>query len=253
MFTGEKNTIILVTPEGVEFSLVLAGTITRFIAWMIDFFVIITASIFLSKFFLLVEYINLDLAQALNIIFYFLISIGYGIAAEWYWRGQTIGKRLLSLRVIDKNAGKINFHQIFIRNLLRVIDMLPALYLIGGLFNFFTKNGQRLGDIAADTIVIRHSSVSIPDIMQLNSGKYNIFRKFPKFEMRIRQKLQPLQTDLAIQCILRRDSLEPESRILIYKQAADHFDLLLKTPLELKVNLTDEQFLRNIIDSYYKK
>ena len=66
-------------------------------------------------------------------ILYFVVWIGYGILFEWFWRGQTPGKRLFRLRVMDVNGLRLQFHQILMRNLLRAVDSLPACYLVGGL------------------------------------------------------------------------------------------------------------------------
>ncbi|HPN30108.1 MAG TPA: RDD family protein [bacterium] len=253
LYAVNINSIVIVTREGVEFSIPLAGTIIRFLAWLIDFFVILTSYFFLNKIISFISFINADLAQAIMIISYFIISIGYSIFTEWFWNGQTIGKKLFSLRVIDKNTGKIMFYQIVLRNLLRFVDMLPFFYLIGGTFNFFSKFNQRLGDIAANTIVIRQAKTIMPDVKQITEDKYNAFMKIPGFERRVKQKLSGNQIELAIESILRRKSLIPESRILIYKNIADDIDFILKTPPDIKSALTDEQYIRNIICCYFSK
>ena len=56
----------------------------------------------------------------------FAISVGYAIFTEWFWRGQTVGKRLLRLRVIEEQGLRLQFSQIVTRNLLRFVDMLPG-------------------------------------------------------------------------------------------------------------------------------
>jgi len=68
--------------------------------------------------------ISFDFARAFTVLAYFVIQIGYGIVMEWFWRGQTLGKRLLRLRVIDSQGLRLQFSQIVIRNLLRFVDML---------------------------------------------------------------------------------------------------------------------------------
>src|SRR5205814_10664211 len=88
-----------------------------------------------------------DFATALRIVLFFAISIGYGILCEWYWRGQTVGKRLLGLRVMDRQGLRLQPSQIITRNLLRFADGLPLFYLLGGLTSLVNRKGQRLGDI----------------------------------------------------------------------------------------------------------
>ncbi|MEI9970964.1 MAG: RDD family protein [Ignavibacteriota bacterium] len=80
----------------------------------------------------LVGKVNADVASAVSVVGFFVISVVYAIVLEWRWRGQTIGKRLFGLRVMDVHGLHLQFPQIAIRNLLRVIDMLPFLYLVGG-------------------------------------------------------------------------------------------------------------------------
>src|SRR5262245_20513219 len=97
---NRTNTLLIRTPEGVVFSQTLAGPITRFLAWLIDFVcasVLLTAVNFLVLFTMVV---SPEVANALSILFYFIITIGYAITFEWLWRGQTVGKRFLKLRVV---------------------------------------------------------------------------------------------------------------------------------------------------------
>src|SRR5205807_103963 len=86
-----------------------------------------------------------DWANSAAVVMYFVISVGYGIVLEWRWRGQTVGKRLFGLRVIDGQGLRLQFPQIALRNLLRLIDSLPIFYLVGGIAALVSRNGQRLG------------------------------------------------------------------------------------------------------------
>jgi uncharacterized RDD family membrane protein YckC len=84
----------------------------------------------------------------------FLIQWGYFVAFELAWEGQTPGKRALGLRVVDETGGRAAFTKIAIRNLLRVVDFLPLLYGGGILVMLSTGRGQRIGDLAAGTLVV---------------------------------------------------------------------------------------------------
>lgn len=70
------------------------------------------------------------------------------------WEGQTPGKKALGLRVVDETGGRAAFTKLAIRNLLRVIDFLPLLYGSGILVMLSTGRGQRIGDLAAGTLVV---------------------------------------------------------------------------------------------------
>ena len=83
-----------------------------------------------------------------------VISFGYYIYLEGTY-GRTIGKMALGLVVVTEEGGDVNYGAAAIRTLLRVIDVLPALYLVGFVLLVVTDRNQRLGDIAADTVVVR--------------------------------------------------------------------------------------------------
>ena len=186
MISGKPNTLLIRTPEGVVFSLLLAGPVTRFLAWSIDLACVSVASTFIGMILSFLKLFSFDFGRAILVLVYFLISIGYGIVAEWYWRGQTVGKRLLRLRVIDAQALRLQFSQVVIRNLLRFVDALPVFYLVGGLSCLLGRRAQRLGDLAANTIVVRHPVLLEPDLEQLMAGKYNSFRDHPHMAARLR-------------------------------------------------------------------
>src|SRR5713226_2817669 len=122
MRRARTNTLPLRTPEGIVFALPLAGPVSRLLAWSLDIACIGAASEVVGRLLNSIGMINRELAQATYILAYFVISIGYGIAFEWFWRGQTLGKRVLGLRVMDEQALRLEFSQVAVRNLLRVVD-----------------------------------------------------------------------------------------------------------------------------------
>src|SRR5271167_4462210 len=89
------------TPEGIVFSQLLAGPVTRFLAWFIDLMCISALLTLLGFILVLLQLISANLAGVVYALGYFAISIGYGIVFEWFWRGQTVGKKLFRLRVVD--------------------------------------------------------------------------------------------------------------------------------------------------------
>ena len=95
-----------------------------------------------------------DVLLAVGLIAVFVIQWGYFVAFELAWEGQTPGKRALGLRVVDEAGGRAGFTKLVIRNLLRVIDFLPMFYGSGILVMLSTGRGQRIGDLAAGTLVV---------------------------------------------------------------------------------------------------
>jgi len=196
--------------------------------------------------------VSLDLSHALKTLAYFIVQIGYGVACEWLWRGQTVGKRLLRLRVMDAQGLRLQFSQVVLRNLLRVVDLLPGAYLVGGLAALLNTRGQRLGDFVANTIVARHPKIPEPNLDQLAAGKYNSLRDYPHLEARLRQRVSPPEAALALQALLRRDQLELGARVALFEELAAHFHSLVAFPPESWEEITPEQYIRNVVDVIFR-
>ncbi len=240
------------TPEGIVFSQVLAGPVSRFLAWSLDLMVIAALMFVVGYSVALLQVISPGLGSALSILAYFVINIGYGIVCEWAWRGQTIGKKLFRLRVVDAEGLRLQFNQIVTRNLLRFVDMLPFFYAVGGAACWFHPKCQRLGDIAANTIVVRQPQVAEPDLDQLLAGKYNSLRQFPHLVARLRQRVSPGEAALALHALVRRDEFEPVARIELFASLASHFQAKSEFPPEATDGIADEQYLRNVVDVIYR-
>jgi uncharacterized RDD family membrane protein YckC len=248
----KTSTLFIRTPEGIVFSQLLAGPVTRFLAWLIDAFCISVLMMILSIAINLIGLLNANIALAFYAIAYFVVSIGYGIFFEWSMRGQTIGKKLLRLRVVDVEGMRLQFNQIVTRNLLRCVDALPLLYLVGGLTCWLNRNCQRLGDIAANTVVIRNPNVTAPDLDQLLAGKYNSLRQYPHLAARLRQQVSAGEAAVALQALLRRDQFEPSDRVDLFAELAAHFRTKVQFPPEATDGVADEQYLRNVVDVIYR-
>jgi uncharacterized RDD family membrane protein YckC len=240
------------TPEGILFAYPLAGPIARCMAWGIDFFVIVAMAQAVNYLTLLLGVVSFDFAMALSALTYFVISIGYGVATEWAWRGQTVGKRFLRLRVVDVDGMRLQFHQVLMRNLLRFADLLPGCYLVGGVACLLSRRSQRLGDLAANTIVIHMPQLAEPDLDQLLAGKFNSLRQHPHLEARLRQRVTPDEARLALQSLVRRNDLDPEARVRLFDELAGHFKTIVTFPPETIEAMPPEQFVRNVVDILFR-
>lgn len=251
MSAARTATLPLRTPEGIVFSLPLAGPASRFLALLIDVAFITAASEGLDRVFGALKI--LGAGKAFFAIAYFVLSIGYSIATEWFWRGQTLGKRVVGLRVMDEHALRLEFSQVVVRNLLRFIDGLPLFYLVGGIACFFTRYSQRLGDLAANTIVVRDVKPAQPDISQLLGGRYNSMLEHRHLAARLRQRVAPQAATLALEAILRRDQFEPRARVELFAELAGYFRPLVEFPPEAVEQLSDEQYVRNVAEILFSK
>jgi uncharacterized RDD family membrane protein YckC len=245
------STLSIRTPEGIVFSQLLAGPVTRFLAWFIDLLCIAAILTLLGIALSLLQLVGGNFVGAISTICYFVVSIGYGIFLEWAWRGQTIGKRIFRLRVVDIEGMRLQFNQIVTRNLLRFVDSLP-LYFVGGLACWLNGKCQRLGDLAANTVVIRSPRLSEPDLDQLLAGKYNSLRQHPHLAARLRQRVSPGEAAVALQALIRRDEFDPAARVELFGEIAAHFRALVQFPAEATEGVADEQYIRNAVDVIFR-
>lgn len=252
MRSAPANTLQLKTPEGIVFSLPLAGPVSRLLAWSVDQLCILAVTDLIHQVLRAVGYITPGFASAANAIAYFAITIGYGIALEWFWRGQTLGKRVVGLRVMDEQALRLEFSQIVVRNLLRFADGLPSLYLVGGIACAVNRKFQRLGDIAANTIVIRIATPAQPNLEQILGGKFNSLREYRHLAARLRQRIAPRMAGVALEALLRRDEFQPQARLELFADLAGHFRGEVEFPPEASEQLSDEQYVRNVVEILYR-
>jgi uncharacterized RDD family membrane protein YckC len=243
-----RDALTIRTPEGIEFSLPLAGPISRMLALMIDLAAIGTLGEISQQILAPLKVFGEDVGNAVYIIGYFVISIGYAILTEWLWRGQTLGKRLLGLRVVDARGLRLEPAQVIVRNLMRFIDMLPVLYLVGGIACFVHRHRRRLGDVAAGTAVVKTPKLAAPDLDQLAGSKYNSLRESRHLAARLRQKVPREAAQVALEALIRREQLDPAARLAVFARLAAHFRQLVPYPPDVTEQLSDEQYVRNVAE-----
>jgi uncharacterized RDD family membrane protein YckC len=251
MSSARNTSLTIETPEGVEFSYELASPVTRALAWMVDVAAISLLSKGSSQVGEWLGHVSRDWATAFAAILYFVISVGYGIALEWRWHGQTLGKRVVGLRVVDAQGLRLQLSQVVLRNLLRLIDMLPLAYLVGGIACFSSRNCQRLGDLAAGTIVTRERTPYAPDLEQIAPAKYNSLLVYPHLAARLRSLASPQSVNIAVRAVSRRDGYEPLARIELFQELAEYFQSLVQFPPAVCEGLTDEQYVRSVLRVIY--
>jgi uncharacterized RDD family membrane protein YckC len=250
--TSDRTHLLRVrTPEGVAFTFRLASPVLRAGALVVDWAIVSVAWSVLSMAFALLNIISQDFAAMVTTIGYFLVSQGYGIMMEWRYGGQTIGKRLMRLRVVDAHGLRLTFSQVVLRNLLRFVDGLPLFYLVGGAAVVISRRSQRLGDLAADTLVIWEPEEPTPDFTALRGEKYNSLRGHAPAVARLRQGVSPAQAHAAWSALARRDQLEAGARVKLFADLAAHFRGIAAVPDEVAEGVADEQFVRNVVDVLY--
>ena len=151
---------------------------------------------------------------ALVFILYFLVDWGYAIFLEGLWSGQTVGKRLFGLRVIQESGVRVSWLQALLRNLARPVDRLPMFYFVGGAAALFTQSQQRLGDLLAGTVVVRERRLKIPASLSRPEGDTALLGD-PDFRARV-AKLSAEEETVLFAAAMRREELGMEARLHLF-------------------------------------
>jgi uncharacterized RDD family membrane protein YckC len=232
-----------VTPEAVVLERDLAGLGTRFIGAFVDALVQ-TAVLLVAG--AAATASDPDVAVILLSITGFAVVFVYPAAMEAGTRGRTLGKMAARTRVVLVDGRPVTTAAVLVRNLLRLIDLLPGAYAVGAISILLTKRGQRLGDLAAGTVVVYEAPPGAPrelalapsaevdrarrgmDVAGLTAAEYGVVRSF----------------------LLRRDALDPAARAAL---AAD-----LQRRLRDRVGTADpdaepEVYLEAVAASYRER
>ncbi|MDQ3263110.1 MAG: RDD family protein [Myxococcota bacterium] len=210
----------VLTPEYVEFRYPLAGLYSRFLAWLVD------AGIILLGFAAVMMVLAQVMAgfpgflSALGFVLYFLLDWGYAMVLETWWSGQTVGKRLLGIRVIQESGVRLGFIQAALRNLARAVDRLPFLYLVGATTAVLSSSQQRLGDLLAGTIVVRDRRQKLPASLTRAPEEAQLLAD-PAFTSRLSQ-LSAEEQEVVLSAALRREELAMEARLKLFHALSEH-------------------------------
>ena len=207
-FKQIDSTIDVVTPENISFQYQVAGPFRRFPAFVIDLSVRFAIWLGLALVMALGGVIGGSGGGAVGIavwlVLWFVMEWFYGGILETYWNGQTVGKRILGIRVLRVDGQPINGLQAVMRNILRLVDMMPVIpmglwagvdgawalptCLIGLLTPVFNPRFQRLGDLVCGTMVVveerswlmASAKIDDPRVKQLAAqlpGSFQVTRK----------------------------------------------------------------------------
>lgn len=138
------------TPEGCEISMSLAGPVIRARAWFFDLLLRLMIWLVLI---VVIGILGAGFGRGILLVSSFLLEWFYPMLFEVYMQGQTPGKRICKLVVLHDDGRPIGWGASFIRNTLRFVDFFPALYAAGFMTILLNRDGKRLGDLAAGTVV----------------------------------------------------------------------------------------------------
>ncbi len=251
-----KPDYLISTPENVDLHLELAGLGNRIMAALIDRSVQAAVSLVVIAA-CVGGAIGVDNSgmptDSKTLIYYYLVGIGlfilfvvnagYFIFFEGTWQGQTPGKRVAQIRVIEANGQPVGWSSVFIRNLLRIVDEFPGIYL-GIIPMMIDKDERRFGDLAAGTLVIRERLQSI------STGQLQIVSESTVEPLVDTGQISPDEYGLLVNFLKRREILTVTKRRQLSTDLADHF--LQKLDMTNDVD-APEAFIEKLYIAYNKR
>jgi uncharacterized RDD family membrane protein YckC len=183
---------VVTTPENIRFEYRMAGPFRRLPALVLDLGIRISIFLAISFFIALVGITGRGLGGGFLflavMIAWFALDWFYGLFFETYWNGQTPGKWLTKIRVISVDGRPINAYQATVRNFLRLADFAPMVslemfsadappmymiptFLVSLVCMILTPRFQRLGDLAAGTMVVVNERSWIPPNIKLEDPR----------------------------------------------------------------------------------
>jgi uncharacterized RDD family membrane protein YckC len=207
----------IITPEHVHIRLEPAGAGSRFLAILIDALIIAAASSFIAVGLRLV--LPPGIAAAIGITINFILTWGWHVWFEVRGQGRTPGKRALHLRVVDARGLPVSLHQSLVRNIVRVLDFAPAFYGIGAMAMLASPTRRRLGDVVADTVVVRDAQPLAYGGQLAAERRHNSLRT-PRVLRLIRNRIDLEEREFLLTLCLRADKLTPAARYDLMEEVA---------------------------------
>jgi uncharacterized RDD family membrane protein YckC len=238
----------------------VAGIGSRFVALLVDYLIWTVAIIGM---FIVIALVDPSLshfskvgekwAKAISIALPFLVFWGYFTLFEAFWDGRTPGKRLAKIRVIQRSGRGIGLFESMTRNLLRLVDQFPFVYAVGVVSIFLTRDHQRLGDLAAGTLVV-HDRVDPAESSSASSGRTftaGMFEPTPVASRPVAgaavvkvQGLGAMDLEVLEGFFARRLDFSLETRTQLARRIAD--GIFAKTGLEPPAGMSTETFLEEV-------
>lgn len=238
-----QNAYEVRTPENVTFTFEIAGITSRALAWSIDIVIVAMLVFVIAWATSVLSFVAGGLATALFFVGAFVLMWWFTAVTEWWLGGQTLGKKAIGLRTIQSSGLRLTFMQAVIRNLVRIVDLLPALYLVGGVAALLDPHGRRLGDMAAGTLVVRERRAPMPSRIVPASERYNTFIADPMVVHASRRITAP-ERDAMVRLSMRREELPLAVRHSLFTRLARHLEARLGVPRP--AYFSEEKYVLNL-------
>jgi uncharacterized RDD family membrane protein YckC len=232
--------VVITTPEHVPIRLEPAGAGSRFLATLIDAFLVLAISSAVGT--VLLFLLPRGIAAALTLTANFVLTWGWHVFFETKKQGRTPGKRALRLRVIDARGLPVSLYQSLVRNIVRVLDFAPAFYGVGAISTLVTPARRRLGDVVADTLVIRDAQPLAYSGQLASDRRHNSLRT-PRVLRLIRNRISLEEREFLLTLCMRADRMSATARYDLMQEVANEYRRKLDVEEE---SLSGENFVRDL-------
>ncbi len=236
------RTVDITTTQNVTIQYELAGLRERALACLIDLAIIWAIFMFISLGYLIVRN---EIWQYIAFFLTLPFTVFYSFLSEQILDGQTIGKRALQIKVVKLNGKPITTADYFLRWTLRLIDVYLSLGLVASVLVSSSAQGQRLGDLATNTSVIKLSSslrFSLADILNISSLQDYV----PQYEQVRRMSEQDMI--LIKTTMLRADRYRNQAHETALTELSQQVCKTLDIPIHTVHD--SRRFLQNILKDY---
>jgi uncharacterized RDD family membrane protein YckC len=209
--------LTITTPEHVPIRLEPAGAGSRFLAILIDAMIIVGIATAINT--ILVTFLPTGVAVAIFITINFFLTWAWHLWFETRKQGRTPGKRALKIRVIDARGLPVSLHQSLVRNITRVLDFVPLFYGVGAIAIMASPSRRRLGDILADTLVVRDAQ-PLAYRGQLSAERRHNSLRTPRVLRLARHRISLEEREFLLTLCLRADRMSAEARYDLMEEVA---------------------------------
>lgn len=240
---SREQAVVVHSPEHVAIHLTAAGFGRRFAAFLIDLLLIGGVTGALSMFTrLLPEAVSVIITATAG----FLITWGYHVYFEVAKGGQSPGKRLLSLRVVDARGLPIDLRQSLVRNVVRALDMIP-LGGVGVATCLLDRHRRRMGDLAAGTLVVEERQPPTVDLAAIQAPRQNSLDT-PRIRRQVANRVSLEEREFLLALVLRAPQLDERARFELFERVGDYYRELLGVDQQ---QLSGENMVRGLVALCY--
>ncbi|MEO0472357.1 MAG: RDD family protein [Bacteroidota bacterium] len=233
------NTIVIPTAQNIELEYPQASLGDRMLAGLIDFLLLVGYLWLLA----MLDVNFFDELLEFEIAFFLTLPVMfYSLLCEIFFNGRTLGKYVMKLQVINMSGASPDLSGYFIRWMLRIIDIWSVSFIFPGLVGIITigvnKKGQRLGDIAAGTTVIKLKLVTtFGDTMFMHTGE--------DYQVRFPEIGNLSDRDVAILKEVLDAGMRSSNPDLLFRLASK-----VKEVAGIQTNMNTRKFLHTVLKDY---